>query len=403
MVYKNLGALPKTPPLLKKWAKLLFFILNPLSLDRWKFILYYMYICKRSGFMKTKTAAIVTAIGAAACYGVSSPVSKLLLLKISPTLLAALLYLGAGIGMFFVGIIRNARNTEHFEAKITKSELPYVIAMVVLDIAAPIFLMIGISMSSPASVSLLNNFEIVVTSMIALLIFKESIGKRAWLSIGLITVACIILSFEGAGGLSFSVGSIFVIAACLCWGFENNCTRMLSLKDPLQIVVIKGLGSGAGSLSIAFYLKEFSGDFLYIAFALMLGFFAYGLSVFLYILAQRELGAARTSAYYAVAPFIGVIISFLVFRTSVSLSFGVAFVIMIIGTYFGAVEHHNHEHVHEEIEHEHRHSHDDLHHLHTHEHENEVDLKKEHSHMHKHTNVAHSHHHLPDLHHTHAH
>ncbi|MEG0806358.1 MAG: DMT family transporter, partial [Lachnospiraceae bacterium] len=221
---------------------------------------------------------------------------------------------------------------------LTKKELPYTIGMVVLDIAAPIFLMIGLSMTTAANASLLNNFEIVATGVIALFIFKESISKRLWFAIVLVTISSILLSIEDVSSFSFSYGSIFVLLACICWGFENNCTRMISAKDPLQIVVIKGFFSGFGSLIIAFLLGETTTNIGYILATLLLGFVAYGLSIFFYIHAQRELGAAKTSAYYAVAPFIGVALSLAIFRELPSVSFVVALVIMIIGTYFAATD-----------------------------------------------------------------
>jgi len=188
-----------------------------------------------------------------------------------------------------------------------------------------------------------------------------------WLAIALITVSSLILSFEDIGSLSFSPGSLLVALACVCWGLENNCTRMLSMKDPVQIVVVKGLGSGVGSLIIALATRALSLNVLYIALALLLGFFAYGLSIYFYILAQRELGAARTSAYYAVAPFIGVGLSFLVYGQPVTVSFVAACAIMLLGAYFAAVERHTHPHTHEAMEHEHRHSHHDGHHEHAHD------------------------------------
>jgi len=197
--------------------------------------------------------SILWAILAASLYAISSPISKILLHEVPPTLMAALLYLGAGIGMSFIALYRYKRETRKEEMRLTKKELPYTVCMVVLDIAAPIFLMIGLSMTTAENVSLLNNFEIVVTSMIALIIFKESISKRVWVGIGFITVASIILSVSDISNISFSFGSIFVLLATICWGLENNCTRMLSVKDPLQIVIIKGFGSGFGSLLLLQY------------------------------------------------------------------------------------------------------------------------------------------------------
>lgn len=283
-------------------------------------------------------SAILLAILAAALYAISSPVSKILLSKVSPTMMAALLYLGAGIGMSIIGFYRKKTGKIKEEMKITKKELPYTVGMVVLDILAPIFLMIGLTRTTPANVSLLNNFEIVATSLIALFIFKEVISKRLWIAIILITIASIVLSIEDASSFSFSLGSIFVLFASVCWGLENNCTRMLSVKDPLQVVVIKGFGSGVGSLLISFILKETSTDVFYIIATLLLGFVAYGLSIYFYVYAQRELGAAKTSAYYAIAPFIGVVLSFIIFSDIPTISFIAALLIMIVGTYFASTD-----------------------------------------------------------------
>ena len=231
--------------------------------------------------------AIFFALLAAVLYAINSPFSKLLLDKIPVKMMAAFLYLGAGIGLFIVGMIQRATGRREKELPLTKKELPYTVGMVVLDIAAPIFLMIGLTMTTAANASLLNNFEIVATSIIALVIFKETISKRLWLAIVLVTVSSIILSFEDMSSLSFSLGSIFVLLACVCWGFENNCTRMLSSKNPLEIVVIKGFGSGIGSLVIAFVTGEILPSLIFVFCALLLGFVAYGLSIYFYIYAQR--------------------------------------------------------------------------------------------------------------------
>lgn len=280
--------------------------------------------------------AIFFALLAAVLYAINSPFSKLLLDKIPAKMMAAFLYLGAGIGLFIVGMIQRATGRREKELPLTKKELPYTVGMVVLDIAAPIFLMIGLTMTTAANASLLNNFEIVATSIIALVIFKETISKRLWLAIVLVTVSSIILSFEDMSSLSFSLGSIFVLLACVCWGFENNCTRMLSSKNPLEIVVIKGFGSGIGSLVIAFVTGESLPSLIFIFCALLLGFVAYGLSIYFYIYAQRDLGAAKTSAYYAAAPFVGAGLSLLIFREIPSVTYIVALLIMLAGTYFAS-------------------------------------------------------------------
>jgi drug/metabolite transporter (DMT)-like permease len=351
-------------------------------------------------FHNSKSAqAVAMAVLAAALYGVSAPVAKLLLAEIPPTLMAALLYLGAGFGMAIILLARGLRRAKQSEAKLTRRELPYLVGMISLDIMAPIFLMLGLSMTTASNASLLNNFEIVATSLIALFVFKEAIGKRMWVAIALITFSSIILSVEDFSSFAFSIGSIFVLAACLCWGLENNCTRMLSLKDPLAIVVIKGFGSGLGCLIISISLHEFSQNIPYILVALALGFLSYGLGIFLYISAQRELGAARTSAYYAAAPFIGVIISWIVLSEKITGSFLIALAIMLVGAYLAISEKHGHSHLHEEITHEHIHTHNDLHHNHVHE----PDDHDPHSHIHTHQTMEHQHTHTPNLHHRHSH
>lgn len=346
--------------------------------------------------MKHNKTAIVYAILAAFCYGLSATAAKLLLAEVSPVLLAALLYLGAGIGMAAIGLFRGKKVNE---ARLTKKELPYILGMIVLDIAAPILLMLGLSAATPATVSLMNNFEIVATAMIALIAFKEAVGRRMWLAILLITLGSVILSVEDFAQLSISPGAVLVLLACVCWGLENNCTRMLSLKDPLQIVVVKGFASGLGSLMIAVALSQTSASFVYILFSLLLGFVAYGLSIYFYIFAQRQLGATRTSAYYAFAPFIGVALSFLVFRQELTKSFWIALVFMALGAYFAASECHSHGHTHESLEHEHRHCHDDAHHDHSHS----PPVTGGHCHPHLHIPTTHTHKHMPDLHHPHGH
>ena len=288
--------------------------------------------------MNTNKKGILLAVLAATLYAISTPVSKLLLAKIPSTLLAGLLYLGAGAGMSVIGLVRKTGGKMNKEERLKKTDFPYVLAMIILDIAAPILLLLGLSAATPENVSLLNNFEIVATALIALLFFGEKISKRLWVSIGFITLASLILSFESIEALEFSLGSLLVIAAAYCWGLENNCTRKLSSKDPLQIVIVKGLCSGAGSLIIGLAIGEKIENNWYIIAAIVLGFVAYGLSIFTYVYAQRMIGAARTSAYYAIAPFIGSIISFLLFPKLPRVTFFVAVLVMGVGSYLASKE-----------------------------------------------------------------
>ena len=273
------------------------------------------------------------AVLAAALYALNAPVSKLLLRNAPPTMMAGFLYLGAGIGMGILGLIRKRAGQAKKEMRLARKDLPYTLGMIVLDIAAPIFLMIGLKQTTAANASLLNNFEIVTTSLIAMLFFREKISSQLWIAISLITLSSALLTIEDAGAFRFSTGSLFVLLAATCWGLENNCTRMLSRSDPLEIVVVKGLCSGAGSIMISLAVGEsfpVAGDILLI---LLLGFVAYGLSIYFYVYAQRDLGAAKTSAYYAVAPFIGVLLSLIIFREIPGIMFFIALVIMILGTW----------------------------------------------------------------------
>lgn len=279
---------------------------------------------------------IMLAILAAALYALNSPFSKILLNYMPSTLMAGFLYVGAGLGMGIIALIRKARGKSDQEAKLTKTELPFTIAMILLDIAAPICLLLGLSMTTAANASLLNNFEIVATALIALFVFKEQISPRLWLGILFVTASCMLLSFEDITSLHFSTGSVFVILACICWGIENNCTRKISSKDPLQIVLLKGIFSGCGSIIIGLLIGERISALWCIPCVLLLGFVAYGLSIYAYVYAQRILGASRTSAYYAVAPFIGVILSLIIFREIPGNIFIIALLLMMIGAWLSS-------------------------------------------------------------------
>lgn len=279
---------------------------------------------------------IALAILAAALYAINSPLSKVLLDYMPSTLMAGFLYVGAGLGMLVIACFRKVQKNKSGESKLTKKELPYTIAMILLDIAAPICLLIGLKSTTATNVSLLNNFEIVATAIIALMIFKETIEIRLWFGILFITLSCALLSFEDLSSLHFSFGSLFVILACSCWGFENNCTRKISSKDPLQIVLLKGIFSGCGSLIIGFAIGERITTLWSIPAVLGIGLVAYGLSIYFYIHAQRLLGAARTSAYYAVAPFIGTFLSMIMFHDAPSLNYFIALALMIVGSWLAA-------------------------------------------------------------------
>ena len=332
---------------------------------------------------KKPIRAILYAFLAAVFYAINVPISKILLQKVGPTTMAALLYLGAGIGIGLLSLF-NRRDKGTYE-KLSKRDFPFVTGMIVLDIAAPIFLMLGISCGSSANASLLGNFEIVATTIIALFLFKEVVTKRLWGAIALITLSSVLLSLEGSDSFKFSYGSLFVLLATVCWGFENNCTRSISSKSTYEIVVLKGIFSGLGSLLIAIIKREILPGFAYMAAALILGFFAYGLSIFLYVRAQSVLGAAKTSAYYAVAPFVGAFLSFVFLRESLSWMYIAALIVMISGSALVVadtlIRRHAHQHYHTFT-----HTHEGSTHSHTviheHEHNHYVTYSR---HGHRHT------------------
>lgn len=279
---------------------------------------------------KKKVSAIFFAVMAAVFYAINMPISKILLKSIAPTMMAALLYLGAGIGIGILFLFNKKKDDK--SDYLTKEDLPYTVGMVVLDIIAPIFLMFGLAHTTSANASLLNNFEIVATSLIALMIFKEMISKRLWIAIVLVTLSSMILSFEDVSSLTFSWGSLLVLAAAMCWGLENNCTRKISSKNTYEIVMLKGIFSGVGAFVISRIIKEELPGLTYCFIALWLGFVAYGLSIFFYIKAQNVLGAAKTSAYYAIAPFVGAFLSFVFLKEPLTVNYLIALIIMLMGS-----------------------------------------------------------------------
>lgn len=279
---------------------------------------------------------IMMAILAAVLYAVSSPFSKILLNEMPPTLMAGFLYLGAGVGMSLIAVSRRVRQVENTEIHLSKAEMPYTVAMILLDIAAPICMLIGLNATTAANASLLNNFEIVATALIALVVFRERISKRLWMGILFVTLSSVILSFEDVTSLEFSYGSLFVLLAAVFWGLENNCTRKLSSCDPLEIVLLKGIFSGTGSIVIGLVIGERLMNLWSVIAVMAVGIVSYGLSIYFYVHAQRLLGAARTSAYYAVSPFIAAFLSILIFGQIPEVTYFIAFILMAVGAWYSS-------------------------------------------------------------------
>ncbi len=330
--------------------------------------------------------AMVLAVLAALFYALSTPFSKIILKHVGPTMTASMLYLGAGIGICILFLFKG--KNEPKSDKLGRSDMPYVIGMILLDILAPILLMNGISRTTAANVSLLNNFEIAATSILAFIIFKEKISKRMCVALLLVILSSLILSFEGGSSLSFFTGSLLVLGAATCWGLENNCTRMIASKSTYEIVIIKGFFSGTGALIVALILGEKLPDIKYMLVIFAVGFVSYGMSIFVYIRAQSVLGAAKTSSFYALAPFIGAFISFLILGEKPDSRYIVALVVMIFGTFFAVVDtlKYSHSHIHSHT----------IHHLRNGKMETKI-ITHEHSHSHIGPGLAHHHTHKEEL------
>lgn len=350
---------------------------------------------------KRSTVAVASALLSAALYGVSVPLSKILLGGVTSLWLSALLYLGAGIGCGIALVARRTSKNAAADASLSHSDLPTIVIMLVVNTASIICLMYGIRFTVAANASLLVNFEIVATAVFAWLLFGENIGRRLGTAIALICLSSVLLTWEGAGSLSFSPGSLLIIAACALWGVENCCTKSLSDRDPLQVTCVKGLGTAAVSSAVALAIDGVPTIApAYLVGSLAVGSVSYGLSIALYISAQRDLGAARTGNYYAIAPFVGVALSWAAFGANPDPLFFAALATMAAGTWLTLADKHSHAHVHEAIKHEHMHDHLDGHHNHTHP---GLDPSVRHSHVHEHQRLEHSHEHTPDIHHRHNH
>ena len=339
---------------------------------------------------------ILQALLAAIFFGASAPIAKLLLGNIAPIFLAAFLYIGSGTGISLVKLTQRMRSKE-VEAGIKRADIKWLVGAIISGgILAPIVLMISLQNTPASTASLLLNFEGVGTTIIALLFFKEAIGRRAWTAIIVVTLASILLSTNFVSSWGMSVGAFGVVFACVLWGVDNNFTRNISGKDPLAIVAWKGLVAGMFSFFLAWFLGDPFPAAKTILGTLILGFVSYGLSTMLFIHSMRGLGAARTSALYGTAPLAGVLLSIIIFGEFPSFLFIIAAILMIGGALLLINEQHEHSHVHTALFHEHSHGHADPAHGH-----DEVDGV--HSHEHEHPAEEHEHDHMPDIHHRHGH
>lgn len=315
--------------------------------------------------------------------------------------MAGILYLAFGLTLtLFSLIVRDEKSSDVFRVK--KSDCAWLASTVVFGgILAPLCLMSGLRTTEATTASLLLNLEAVFTALIAWFVFKENFDKRIMLGMIFIVLGGVLLSIHNNLGGGFSSGVIFILAACLCWAVDNNSTGNISALKPVQIAAVKGLVAGSINLLLASIGGLFTPSIAAISAVALIGLIGYGLSLLLFIRAQRLLGTARSSAYFSTAPFVGAVISIALFHEPLTANLILAALLMGAGVYLHLTEDHSHEHTHTEEEHEHMHSHDDGHHLH--DHHDIADLSRPHSHWHKHDATRHTHPHFPDTGHRHVH
>ena len=338
------------------------------------------------------------ALASALAFGAATPLSKVLLASVDPQLLAGLLYLGAGVGLGGVHFTRWALGIAAQEAPLRRGDMPWLGAVILIGgIVGPLLLMLGLSRTQAASGALLLNLESVATMALAWLVFRENVDRRLLLGAFAILAGAVVLSWEGQG-VDFDVGAVSIAGACLAWGVDNNLTRKLSAADPVAIAMYKGLVAGAVNTGFALWWGAAMPSVGLLGAAGIVGFVGIGVSLVLFILALRHLGAARTGAYFSLAPFIGALLAIAVLNEPPTVQLAVAATSMGFGLWLHLAERHRHEHRHEALEHEHSHTHDD-HHRHVHD----GPVTEPHSHWHRHTPLRHTHPHYPDLHHRHRH
>jgi drug/metabolite transporter (DMT)-like permease len=344
---------------------------------------------------------VLYALGAAALFGASTPFAKLLLGEVSPLVLAAVLYLGSGIGLAAWIALRSRLRGREPVAQIPLADWPWIAAAIAAGgVAGPILLMQGLARTDATSASLLLNLEAVLTAAIAWTVFRENVDRRVFAGMAAIVAGGVLLSADAAPKASGILGALLVAAACLAWAIDNNLTRRVSGGDAATLACLKGLAAGTVNLALAWALGAPLPAAAGWIGAGLLGFLGYGVSLVLFIVALRNLGTARTGAYFSVAPFFGAALAIAMLGERPGIAFWLAAGLMALGVWLHLSERHEHRHAHEEMEHAHEHMHD-AHHRHVYDFP--WDGREPHAHAHRHEAMVHSHPHYPDLHHRHRH
>jgi drug/metabolite transporter (DMT)-like permease len=345
--------------------------------------------------------AVLYALASAALFGVSTPAAKVLVGSIHPAVLAGLLYCGAGLGVALLRRIAPSVVSGAPEVALSRAELPWLAGAIAAGgVIGPLLLMTGLARTDAAAASLLLTLEGAATALMAWFIFHENFDRRIALGMGCLVAGAVVLSWSGTPTLAGLVGPLCIVAACVAWGLDNNLTRRVSLADPLQIVMLKGLIAGPFNLLLGLLAGGALPDLSTTLLSGVVGFLGYGVSLALFVIALRDLGTARTGAYFSTAPFIGSVVAVLALGEPVTLQLAGAGALMAVGVWLHLTEHHEHEHSHEALAHAHPHVHDE-HHRHAHD---PLDPPGEpHTHVHEHRPMRHAHPHVPDMHHTHRH
>ena len=345
--------------------------------------------------------AVVYALISAALFGISTPAAKVLIGTVHPVVLAGLLYCGAGVGIAALRRVLPSVVSRPPEVRLSRADLPWLAGAIAFGgLLGPLLLMAGLARIDAAAASLLLTLEGAATALIAWFIFGENFDRRIALGMGFLLAGAAVLSWTGTPTLDGAAGPLLILGACVCWGLDNNLTRKVSLADPLQIVELKGLTAGPFNLALGLSLGALLPNLSAAMIAGVVGFFGYGLSLALFVFALRDLGTARTGAYFSTAPLIGSAAALVALGEPVTLRLVMAGGLMAMGVWLHLTERHEHEHVHETQEHAHPHVHDE-HHRHIH---GPNDPPGEpHTHLHRHKPIRHAHPHVPDMHHTHRH
>jgi len=354
---------------------------------------------QQARFVVIFAPGIAAALGAAVLFGTSAPFAKLLVVRVDPWMLAALLYLGSGLGLWLTRRLRRAP-----PVTLPRDELAWFAGAILMGgVVAPVLMMLGLARMPASTASLLLNAEGVLTALIAWFVFRENVDRRIAAGMLAIVLGAVVLAWPNDVQWSGGIGSLMILGACLAWAIDNNLTRRVSLSDAAYIAMSKGLVAGGTNLALAFAVDAAWPGWQPAAMAAVLGFASYGVSLVLFVVALRHLGTARTGAYFSAAPFVGAFLAIPLLGEALTLQLASGATLMLLGLMLHLTERHAHRHTHEPVPHMHEHKHDAGDEHHDHAHDYAVSPGTVHTHWHEHASITHTHAHFPDAHHRHTH